>query len=59
MLLYSLVEPLKFEQPICTFDLGDINEFAQVVGMKFSNDGKVICLVGSDSWLLVIDAFEG
>lgn len=27
--------------------------------MWFSNDGKVICCIGSDSKLLVIDAFEG
>ena len=56
LLLYSLIEPLKFDTPICTFE---IPEFSPIAGIKFSNDGKVICLIGSDSKLLVIDAFTG
>lgn len=59
MLLYSLIEPLKFDAPICVFDIGSTDEFPQIVGMKFSNDGKVICLIGSESKLMVIDAFSG
>lgn len=57
ILLYSLVEPLKFDQPICTFDIP--SDFSTISGLKFSNDGKVLCIVGSDSKLLVIDAFDG
>ena len=56
ILLYSLVE-LKFDVPICTFDV--LPDFPTISGMKFSNDGRVICLIGNDSKLLVIDAFDG
>lgn len=43
--------------PFDTFLVG--GDTAEVTSMKFSNDGKHMLLSTANSWLYVLDAFEG
>lgn len=45
------------KHPISIFEVK--SEIPTITRMKFSNDGKVICLVAADSQIVIIDAYRG